>query len=336
MFIRLPFIRCVCGLAASLVLIGPIAGVGAKADHPSKAETGASLATGESSADDAAGLTPEHDAAGLPITSRGEPSAVLVPPRLQLSTASFDRHVTAFLEELGGLGQNYWVQLTFPVRFTWQHPGRALIGAAGIGALIVTDHLTYRVADASSGLDRPAARLSDWGQQKSAYPLVLTMAAVGVFANSPRERETSLLLTEALLTSGTWTYLIKGWAGRERPKERQEQVADWGVGLRSFPSGHSTGAWAVATVIANQYSGHRAVPIVAYGTAAAMSYSRMVVGAHWLSDVVVGGLIGYGCAKQVIAAHRARYGDEDDGERGVGVQVDVTGEYKGVSLKFDF
>ena len=61
----------------------------------------------------------------------------------------------------------------------------------------------------------------------------------------------------------------------------------------SFPSGHSAGAAGFATGVALE-SG-RAGLIVA-PLAAAVAYSRMHVGAHWLSDVVGGVGIGVGVA----------------------------------------
>ena len=62
------------------------------------------------------------------------------------------------------------------------------------------------------------------------------------------------------------------------------------------------------------------------------------VGAHWLSDVVVGGLIGWGSAKQVLSAHRSAHRSEraqaDTG--GVALGVDLRRGYRGFNLRFDF
>ena len=61
----------------------------------------------------------------------------------------------------------------------------------------------------------------------------------------------------------------------------------------SFPSGHSAGAAGFATGVALE-SGRAGLVIAPI--AAAVAYSRMHVGAHWLSDVVGGVGIGVGVA----------------------------------------
>ncbi len=259
-----------------------------------------------------------------------------------------DRYLVQFLHQLR---DDYSTQLQFPFRYAKQRPGRFLLGTAGIMALVLTDHWTYeilapRASFEDNNLIEPAQQFSRLGNGRSSFPLVIGLGAVGLLADSPRERETSLMLVEAVLTSATWTQLIKTLSGRERPREKEETVSDWegpsflagdddrDQSLRSFPSGHSTGAWAAATILANQYPKYRVVPVLAYGTATVMSYSRMVVGAHWLSDVVVGGLIGYGSAKQVLSAYRAGRPRADTSK--FGLSVDVAGDYRGIKFRYDF
>jgi membrane-associated phospholipid phosphatase len=167
---------------------------------------------------------------------------------------------------------------------------------------------------------------------------------------SGRERETSRMLAEALITSSAWTGALKQLTGRERPRETTEELPDWtgpaalfttepvdGRGLHSFPSGHTSGAWAMATVIAHQYPAHGIVPILAYATATAMGYSRMVVGAHWLSDVAVGGLVGYGCARQVIAAHEdSEIGSDRAESNGWHLYLESQPDMRGAGLSYQF
>jgi undecaprenyl-diphosphatase len=57
----------------------------------------------------------------------------------------------------------------------------------------------------------------------------------------------------------------------------------------SFPSGHSMNAFAVCTVLALAFPA-LALPLVA--TAASIAASRVVLGLHYLSDVLVGSLLG--------------------------------------------
>jgi hypothetical protein len=60
---------------------------------------------------------------------------------------------------------------------------------------------------------------------------------------------------------------------------------------RSFPSGHTSAAFALASV-AEQHYGWK-VGAAAYAAAAAMGASRLMEDKHYLSDVVAGATIGY-------------------------------------------
>jgi membrane-associated phospholipid phosphatase len=64
-------------------------------------------------------------------------------------------------------------------------------------------------------------------------------------------------------------------------------------GAGSFPSGHTIAAFSVATVIARRYGNHRWVPYAAYGLAALVGFSRLSLSSHYLSDVFMGGALGY-------------------------------------------
>ncbi|MFW6269745.1 MAG: phosphatase PAP2 family protein, partial [Bacillota bacterium] len=66
---------------------------------------------------------------------------------------------------------------------------------------------------------------------------------------------------------------------------------------KSFPSGHATGSFATATVLANHYP---ELGKFAYTWASLVAISRMYEDAHWFSDVVVGSAIGYFTARQTL------------------------------------
>ncbi len=59
----------------------------------------------------------------------------------------------------------------------------------------------------------------------------------------------------------------------------------------SFPSGHALNAFAVGSVIALAFPG-AALPV--FALAASIAASRVVLGLHWLSDVIAGALAGTG------------------------------------------
>jgi membrane-associated phospholipid phosphatase len=219
------------------------------------------------------------------------------------------------------MGAEFATQLTFPFRYARAHPWRSALFLGGVAALVSTDHRTLeplasREELGELGMVSAARWYSDLLSTAGTASFVIGLAAGGAIADSPRERQTAQMLLESIVTTATWTALLKTASGRERPYQAEETVSEWtgpwsafdrderGRTLLAFPSGHSSMAWAVSTVIAKQYNGNAIVPFVAYASAAAMSYSRMVVRAHWLSDIVVGSMIGYGCASQVVSLHR--------------------------------
>lgn len=67
------------------------------------------------------------------------------------------------------------------------------------------------------------------------------------------------------------------------------------VGPNSFPSGHTTSAFALATSFTMAFP-HWYVAVPAYLYAGSVGYSRMRMGVHYPSDVLTGALIGVGSA----------------------------------------
>jgi membrane-associated phospholipid phosphatase len=91
--------------------------------------------------------------------------------------------------------------------------------------------------------------------------------------------------------------LIKVAVGRERPNVAR-LVAASGF---SFPSGHTAGSAAAYAAIALVAGRHRTRRIkavlagIAGGVTVAVATSRVLLGAHWLTDVIAGGALGWAC-----------------------------------------
>ncbi|MDD3095026.1 MAG: phosphatase PAP2 family protein [Candidatus Neomarinimicrobiota bacterium] len=77
------------------------------------------------------------------------------------------------------------------------------------------------------------------------------------------------------------TYVLKYSIHRERPNGRNRY---------SFPSGHSSSAFATATMLQMWYGWPAGIP--AYALAALTAFQRMDDNQHWLSDVIMGTAIG--------------------------------------------
>jgi Capsule assembly protein Wzi/PAP2 superfamily len=129
------------------------------------------------------------------------------------------------------------------------------------------------------------------------------MFAWGSWQGKPQMRETGLLSGEALVDSLVVNETLKVIFARERPTTDNGQGKFFtDIGSSSFPSTHSMLSWTAASVIAHEYPG--TVPeVLAYGTAAAVSISRVTGREHFPADVVVGGALGWLIGRQVYNAH---------------------------------
>jgi membrane-associated phospholipid phosphatase len=123
----------------------------------------------------------------------------------------------------------------------------------------------------------------------------------GRITNDDHRRETGFLSGEALANSFLSTSFIEVAAGRDRPLEGNGQGQFWRGGS-SFPSDHSAAAWSVASVIAHEYPGPL-TKLLAYGTASAISASRVTGRKHFASDVFIGSSLGWYLGRQVYRGH---------------------------------
>ena len=110
--------------------------------------------------------------------------------------------------------------------------------------------------------------------------------------------------TEALLLSGAGTAVLKGVVGRSRPFAAVDNanVLHPGRGFgnharSSFPSGHTSAAFAVATVLTSGTRGSStrtriAVSTLALSGATFVGVSRVYTNQHWASDVIAGAALG--------------------------------------------
>ena len=138
------------------------------------------------------------------------------------------------------------------------------------------------------------------------YGLDVTLALWlgGALAHNENVRDAGIdSLESSIWAAGVVTPTIKRIAGRSRPNEGQGTYHfDPFSSAESFPSGHSTNAWAIATAIA-QHSDGWVVPTIAYTLASNVSIARLNSNVHFPSDVVAGALIGRAVAKSITNRH---------------------------------
>lgn len=184
-------------------------------------------------------------------------------------------------------------------------------GSIGLMGLFTTDRITGDEIGEADGQVTVSRRISNVGSIYSLSAVAGAFYFVGRAKKDTRARETGLLSAEAMINSIIVEGALKEITQRARPLDGIER-SEFFDGGSSFPSGHSTQAWAVATVIANEYKHRPAVQIAAYGIASAISVARFTGHKHYISDVVAGSALGYGIGKFVFKAHH-RESLESDG-----------------------
>ena len=187
----------------------------------------------------------------------------------------------------------------------------AIPSGIGFMALVTTDRITGDEIFESNRQVRASDVISRAGSIYGLGAVATTFYLIGRKNNDYRARETGLLSAEALINSMITEAALKGITQRARPLAGRERSEFFERG-NSFPSGHSTQAWAVAAVIASEYKHRPAVQIAAYGIATAVSVARFTGHKHYISDVVAGSALGYGIGKFVFRAHHRESVVEED------------------------
>ncbi|MFT3705874.1 MAG: phosphatase PAP2 family protein [Agriterribacter sp.] len=139
-----------------------------------------------------------------------------------------------------------------------------------------------------------------WGiTSSSAYFIPAGIAAgtlvYGMIKKNRKVRQRAYELGISVGVGSLFTQTLKFAIDRKRPAEKYpDEVfpaqARYG---HSFPSGHTTLAFATATTISLQYRKWY-ITVPAYVWAASVGYSRMYRGVHYPSDVLAGAVIGVG------------------------------------------
>jgi len=138
------------------------------------------------------------------------------------------------------------------------------------------------------------------GVTNSAGPLTFGLPVVLLgFALARRNRglrQQSFYLAASVLGSALLTNIIKYSVDRTRPFVHYPELAKLsGGGGPSFPSGHTTDAFALATAVSLCWPRWYVV-VPAYCWAVLVGYSRLALGVHYPSDVLMGALVGAGAS----------------------------------------
>ena len=134
-------------------------------------------------------------------------------------------------------------------------------------------------------------------------PIIL--ASAGLIRDDDKMLRNAFVMAAASIINAGVTGALKYSINRERPFETYPDIVKKAnAGSPSFPSGHTSSAFATATSLSLSYpKWYVIVPSFAY--AGTVAYSRMYLGVHYPSDVAAGALIGAGCAYLTYKVNKA-------------------------------
>lgn len=195
---------------------------------------------------------------------------------------------------------------TYARPFHWQKRDFLRLGGAlaiSASALLV-DEKVYAFAqrNQNKAFDQ-VERVGFWlGKPTVNYPFMLIVWGSGVITKNDWLRDTGIMVIASVTTSGLIQTASKELVGRSRPQSERGAFLFRPLGgsaYHSFPSGHTMLSIATSWVLARQVS-YVPLKIVFYALPVITGASRIYVGAHWLSDVLLGSALGIACAEGVL------------------------------------
>ena len=214
--------------------------------------------------------------------------------------------VVPFLKHLAQDQKHFW---TLPTRAKKSDLKWILPVAAGTAGLFAADDwISKQVPDKPNQINR-SLNISDY----ALYSLIGAGGGafiLGHISHNDHLRETGLLSAEAAINATGVAYFLKLATERQRPYTGTGEEFGEGEFLThspsgsnfSFPSEHSAIAWSIASVVAHEYPGPL-TKFAAYGLATAVSLTRVTARQHFVSDVAVGGVLGWYFGHEVYKAH---------------------------------
>jgi membrane-associated phospholipid phosphatase len=178
----------------------------------------------------------------------------------------------------------------------------------------ITGEVEQRAPEAKSNLDSALDDIGSvfepFGNGSFSIPAMMGFYIYGRYQDNEKAKRTALLAAESFLVTTIFTTALKSMLGRQRPYsgEGADIFKGPSLGKNSFPSGHTSSAFAIATVVANEYENVALVTPISYSIATLTGLSRIQDKNHWASDVFFGATLGYFTAKTILKLHSNKKG----------------------------
>jgi membrane-associated phospholipid phosphatase len=232
----------------------------------------------------------------VPAVAQSSPQPFVTPTPTVTRKSSLEKD---FIKNIFHDQKEIW---TSPFKLQGEDAKWAIPLALGTGALIATDRYTSDWVTQGGDLPDWSHNVSWFGKAYVTGGVAAGMYAAGKAFHNEKLSETGLLAGESLVDTGIVTEVLKVTFRRERPSAGTER-SEFFDGGTSFPSGHSSTVWSVATVVAYEYNKNPWIKYGSFAAATAVSLSRFSGRNHFLSDIVIGGAIGFGVGRFVYKEH---------------------------------
>ncbi|GHB87766.1 phosphatase PAP2 family protein [Persicitalea jodogahamensis] len=127
-----------------------------------------------------------------------------------------------------------------------------------------------------------------------AFSVPVIIMGVGLIKKDAPTQRKAVVIGAGLVASSGITYVMKRAINRPRPFVTYPDIQKLTDGSSpSFPSGHTSLAFATATSLSLEYPKWYVI-VPSYAWAGTVGYSRMHLGVHYPSDVLAGAVIGAG------------------------------------------
>jgi len=136
-------------------------------------------------------------------------------------------------------------------------------------------------------------------------PYYMAGGLIGYALGLERLRVVSFQILEPELFTGVSKRFANRVVGRHRPFEGRGPYSYEFRDGTSFPSGHTSSVFVIATVLSHHVD-RRAFTVVSYGLAGSVALQRVASRLHWPTDILVGAVAGTVVARSVIRRHEGR------------------------------
>jgi len=147
-----------------------------------------------------------------------------------------------------------------------------------------------------------------WGELYAPVALFGGFAAYSLITGNLKSRKIAYEIGQASLYAAAVSFILKLAIGRARPYMEEGKSsfhpfsAILNQDIKSMPSGHSTVAFILSTVLSRNVDSP-VLKVIAYLPAVLTFASRVYQDQHWTSDTFVGAAIGYFVATWVVDQH---------------------------------